>query len=164
GATGWPSSSTVSSRSTKVASPATSPFTRTRPERISSSAPRREATPARARYAFNRTERLSAPESETARQTPSRLRAPRRRGLSDPADLHDPLEPCVVELTHFLHALHEERELLELRPLVVDGRDRSVDDDRFANDCHPEFPFPRWLPPWALPVSGALKLWTKPRL
>ena len=49
GATSAPSTSTRSAPSTNVARPATSPFTVTRPARISSSAPRREAMPARAR-------------------------------------------------------------------------------------------------------------------
>ena len=49
GRTGAPSTRTSSPSETTVASPATSPFTVTRPERMSASAPRREAMPARAR-------------------------------------------------------------------------------------------------------------------
>jgi len=43
-----------------------SPFTRTRPSRIKSSARRREATPARARNAFNRTRAFSFPDDDPA--------------------------------------------------------------------------------------------------
>ena len=53
-ATGSPSTSTTSRDSTNVFSSPGSPLTRTRPALISSSAFRREATPARARYAFSR--------------------------------------------------------------------------------------------------------------
>ena len=35
----------------------------------------------------------------------------------------------VVALLDFFHAFHEVRKVLELRPLVVDGADRSVDVD-----------------------------------
>ena len=37
-----------------------------------------------------------------------------------------PVEKRVVELLHLVDALHEARELLELRPLVVGGRDRDT--------------------------------------
>ena len=52
------------------------------------------------------------------------------------ADLGDPVEMRVVGLRDRLDGLHEARELLELRPLVVDGRDGTVDGDRFGDRCH----------------------------
>src|SRR5918999_3915163 len=45
------------------------------------------------------------------------------------ADRGRPVQLRVVELPDIVHALHEERELLELRPLVVRSRDRDVDVD-----------------------------------
>src|ERR671922_115403 len=52
------------------------------------------------------------------------------------ADLGDPAKVCVVQLRDGLDVLHELRELLELRPLVVRGRDRDADLDRFLDFGH----------------------------
>src|SRR3712207_8867731 len=42
-----------------------------------------------------------------------------------PADLRHPVNVGVVELLDGLHVVHELREILELRPLVVRRRDRK---------------------------------------
>src|SRR5215210_914246 len=42
----------------------------------------------------------------------------------------------VVNLLHALDPVHEQRELLELRPLVVRGADRDVDLDRLFYASH----------------------------
>ena len=47
-----------------------------------------------------------------------------------------PVQSRIVELTNFLHALHEPGELFELRPLVVDGAYRKIDFDRLFHACH----------------------------
>ena len=52
------------------------------------------------------------------------------------ADLRSPVEVGVVDLLHLLDPLHERRELLELRPLVVRGLDRYLDVDRLFNARH----------------------------
>src|SRR5690606_15914676 len=55
------------------------------------------------------------------------------------ADLRLPVQVGGVELLHSLDALHELREGLELRPLVVRGADRDVDADALlfvADVCH----------------------------
>src|SRR4051794_30349720 len=44
-------------------------------------------------------------------------------------DLGHPVQPLVVELGDALDALHEVGEVFELRPLVVNGGDRTIDDD-----------------------------------
>jgi uncharacterized protein (TIGR00730 family) len=44
-------------------------------------------------------------------------------------DLGHPVQMCVVQLLDGLDALHEARELLELRPLVVRSRDWALDND-----------------------------------
>src|SRR5215211_2147670 len=51
-------------------------------------------------------------------------------------DLGAPVESLVVDLMDLLDAFHEAREILELRPLVVDGVHRQVDLDRFFNAGH----------------------------
>src|SRR4051812_46956843 len=53
---------------------------------------------------------------------------------ADSGDLGDPVQALVVLLADLLHAFHEGRELLELRPLVVGGGDRYVDFDGFFDD------------------------------
>ena len=52
------------------------------------------------------------------------------------ADLSDPVKVRVVQLADVLDALHERRELLELRPLVVRDGDRDVNVDRALYRCH----------------------------
>src|SRR5215218_4498561 len=48
------------------------------------------------------------------------------------AELGDPVEPAIIRLPDFLHALHEARELLELRPLVIGGAARHLRLDRLS--------------------------------
>src|SRR6185437_9003254 len=48
-------------------------------------------------------------------------------------DVRDPVQARVVELLDVLDAFHEEREVLELRPLVVRHRDGDVDLDRLVD-------------------------------
>src|SRR5436190_3769742 len=52
------------------------------------------------------------------------------------ADVRDPLQGGVVELTDGLHALHERREALELGPLVIRGADGYRDVDGFHDLGH----------------------------
>src|SRR3954447_22569396 len=52
------------------------------------------------------------------------------------ADLGHPVHVDVVELAHLADALHEARELLELRPLVVRGGDGDGEVDRFGDSGH----------------------------
>ena len=56
--------------------------------------------------------------------------------LPPAADVGDPAQVGVVELRDRLDALHELRELLELRPLVVRGRDRNLDFDGLLDFAH----------------------------
>jgi hypothetical protein len=42
----------------------------------------------------------------------------------------------LVHLVDLLDALHEARELLELRPLVVDHAERLLDLDALLDACH----------------------------
>jgi hypothetical protein len=56
------------------------------------------------------------------------------------ADLGDPVEVYVVELSHLLDAFHERRKLLELRPLVVRRLDGDLHVDRFLNAGHVPIP------------------------
>src|SRR5262249_48161670 len=58
------------------------------------------------------------------------LGAPRPPRLLLARDLRPPDEMTIIELADFAHALHEVRELLELRPLVVRGRHGHVHVDR----------------------------------
>jgi hypothetical protein len=51
-------------------------------------------------------------------------------------DLGAPVKVRVVELLDLLHALHEARELLELRPLVEGRAHRHVDLDRLRRRGH----------------------------
>jgi hypothetical protein len=44
-----------------------------------------------------------------------------------------PVQSRIVELLHFLHAIHEPRELLELSPLVVGRADRHIHLNGFFN-------------------------------
>lgn len=53
-----------------------------------------------------------------------------------PGDGRDPVQALVIELTHFLDALHEHGELFELRPLIVSGSDRDVHINRLVGLCH----------------------------
>ena len=46
------------------------------------------------------------------------------------ADFGRPVQARVIQLTHFFHAFHEARELLELSPLIVGGAGWDVDLDR----------------------------------
>ena len=64
-------------------------------------------------------------------------------GLLLAADLRPPVEPLVVELAHLEYALHEAREVLELRPLVVRGPDRHFDVDGFFDGRHEDPPHSR---------------------
>src|SRR4051794_9738865 len=52
------------------------------------------------------------------------------------ADLGDPVQARVVELVDALDALHEPRELLELRPLVVRRVQRHLDLDALFDRAH----------------------------
>jgi hypothetical protein len=52
------------------------------------------------------------------------------------AELGDPVQVRVVALSDLLHALHELRELLELRPLVVHRVERRLDRDRLLDRRH----------------------------
>src|SRR4029079_11144921 len=52
-------------------------------------------------------------------------------------DRRDPVQPRVVPLLDVVDAVHEERELLELRPLVVRGGDRNLDLDRLVDRADP---------------------------
>ena len=52
------------------------------------------------------------------------------------ADLGHPVQLGVVDLPDLLDALHELRELLELRPLVVRGAYRDIDVDRLLDPGH----------------------------
>ena len=52
------------------------------------------------------------------------------------ADLRDPLDVCVVELLDGLDSLHELRELLELRPLVVSLLYGNLNLDRIFDFRH----------------------------
>ena len=54
------------------------------------------------------------------------------------ADDRAPVQALVVELMNFLHALHEARKLLELRPLVVDRPKRCIDLDGLLDSRHDE--------------------------
>ena len=56
--------------------------------------------------------------------------------LASAAKLGDPAEVSGVELRDRLDVLHELRELLELRPLVVRGLDRNLDLDRLLDLAH----------------------------
>src|ERR687892_1723906 len=60
------------------------------------------------------------------------------------AYLGDPAQVRVIDLLHGLDTLHEVREVLELRPLVVCRTDGHVDFDRFFDRCH-VIPLPRLL-------------------
>src|SRR5687767_3028797 len=51
-------------------------------------------------------------------------------------DLRAPVQVGVVDLADFLDALHERRELLELRPLVVGGADGDVHVDALLDVGH----------------------------
>jgi len=53
-----------------------------------------------------------------------------------PRDRCAPVQVGVVELAHFLHAVHEAREFLELRPLVVSGAHRHADLDGLLRPLH----------------------------
>ena len=53
-----------------------------------------------------------------------------------PCDIENPMRVGVVELTDLSHALHELRERLELRPLVVGDPDRNIDVDLFGDCAH----------------------------
>ena len=54
----------------------------------------------------------------------------------DPGDLRLPVQPAIIELADLLDALHEARERLELRPLVVDGVQRDADVDALFDRGH----------------------------
>ena len=56
--------------------------------------------------------------------------------LDVPGDLGLPVEMRVVDLRDLLHALHELREVLELRPLVVRGLDGDVQVDALFDGTH----------------------------
>jgi hypothetical protein len=56
------------------------------------------------------------------------------------ADDRAPVQALVVELMNFLHALHEARKFLELRPLVVNRPKRCVDLDGLLDGRHAEPP------------------------
>jgi hypothetical protein len=56
-------------------------------------------------------------------------------------DTRDPVVVAVVELGDLLHSLHEIREFLELRPLVVGGVDRDLDVHGFGDRAHQMSPF-----------------------
>src|SRR5262249_16252653 len=51
-------------------------------------------------------------------------------------DLRAPVEPLVVELSHFLDAFHEAWKLFKLRPLVVDLAQGRLDVDRLFDFGH----------------------------
>src|SRR4051812_48019660 len=51
-------------------------------------------------------------------------------------DVRAPVQVRIVELPHFLDAFHEVREILELRPLVVDGTHGAIDFDGLLNLFH----------------------------
>jgi hypothetical protein len=53
-----------------------------------------------------------------------------------PATVAPPVQMLVVELTHLVDVLHEARELLELRPLVVGGANRHLELDRLLDLRH----------------------------
>ena len=52
------------------------------------------------------------------------------------ADLGDPVEVGVIDLGDRLDALHELREVLELRPLVVCSADGHLDVDTLDHGSH----------------------------
>jgi hypothetical protein len=54
----------------------------------------------------------------------------------DPADLRVPDELFLRDLLHLVHVVHEQREVLELRPLVVGDPDGDVDVDGFLHAGH----------------------------
>jgi hypothetical protein len=58
----------------------------------------------------------------------------------------------VVELRDGLDAVHEARKLLELSPLVVDGRDRRVDIDGLLDLAHAAL-LRCWISVWERNVS-----------
>jgi hypothetical protein len=53
------------------------------------------------------------------------------------AEARAPVQPPIVELLDLVDSFHEARELLELRPLVVDRRDRGMHLDRLLDRRHP---------------------------
>src|SRR2546425_193817 len=57
-------------------------------------------------------------------------------GLLLAADLRAPVQPLVIELADFQHAVHEAWEVLELRPLVVGGPNRYFHVDGFFDGRH----------------------------
>src|SRR3954471_18879089 len=68
----------------------------------------------------------------------------------------DPVQVRVVELPDRVDVLHELRKVLELRPLVVGGRDGDVDLDALLDSGH-RAPFESWTIPGRLPDRPEVK-------
>ena len=85
-----------------------------------------------------------APRDRLIRDLLDDLRLPL---LRLPPDLRPPVEGLVVELVDLLDPLHEPRELLELRPLVVDHPQRPLDLDRSSPPvpCRLPSSVARWI-------------------
>ena len=87
-------------------------------------------------------ERDGAVDSHAARATPGDALIPNLLGdLGLPlvplaGEVRDPEQVGIVDLTNFLHALHEVRERREQRPLAVRSAYRRVNLDRFLDGGH----------------------------
>src|SRR6185437_13353302 len=75
----------------------------------------------------------AAPRDDAVGLLPRDLRVPL---LLLPRDRGTPVEVRGIELAHFLHAVHEAWEVLELRPLVVGGAHGHADLDRLLGSLH----------------------------